>query len=390
MNIISISDDTFVNLLMFTFVNASQTFTMIAYSLFKETSLSGRYISMDLLNASCFSTLNAPIVQIGKSVDGEILKAFSIGRGTTKVLMWSQMHGNESTTTKAVWDMVNFLGTQDELALAILEQCTLMIVPMLNPDGAKVYTRVNSNQIDLNRDAKERSQPESQALRQLFQNFKPDFCFNLHDQRTLFSAGNVAKPATVSFLSPASNKERDLTPNREVAMQVIVAMNNKLQELIPGQVGRYDDGFNDNCVGDAFQMAGVPTILFEAGHYPKDYQREKTREYIFYALVEALNTIAKNTFPNFSTSDYFKIPENEKLFFDILMDNANSVNPNIEIGHRIGIRYKEVLENGVILFKPEIVEIGLLTEYFGHETWDCSDSVENLPAEIMDLVLTVS
>lgn len=375
---------------MFTFVNASQTFTMIAHSQFKETSLSGRYITMDFLNTTCFPKLNTPIIQIGQSVNGEILKAFSIGRGTKKVLMWSQMHGNESTTTKAVWDVVNFLRSEEGLAQTILEHCTLMIVPMLNPDGAKAYTRVNSNQIDLNRDAKERTQPESQALRQLFEDFKPDFCFNLHDQRTLFSAGHVAKPATVSFLSPASNKQRDLTPNREVAMQVIVAMNHKLQEMIPGQVGRYDDGFNDNCIGDSFQMAGVPTILFEAGHYPKDYQREITREYIFYALVESLTTIANDTILDFSSADYFKIPENEKLFFDVLVENANNVNPNIEIGHRVGIRYKEVLGNGTILFKPEIAEIGSLADYFGHESWDCSKSRENLPAEIVDLVLTVS
>ena len=58
-------------------------------------------------------------------------------------------------------------------------------------------------------------------------------------------------------------------------MEVIIKMNNVLQNVIPNQVGIYDDSFNINCVGDSFQSKGVPTILFEAGHYKNDYSREK-------------------------------------------------------------------------------------------------------------------
>ncbi|GLU45092.1 hypothetical protein Musp01_27160 [Muricauda sp. NBRC 101325] len=248
------------------------------------------------------------------------------------------------------------------------------MVPILNPDGAEAYTRINHNEIDLNRDAKERTQPESQALRKLFKNFKPDYCFNLHDQRTLFSAGNNPKPATVSFLSPSSNFERDITPTREAAMKLIVAMNSDLQERIPGQVGRYDDGFNENCTGDSFQTTGTPTILFEAGHYPEDYEREKTREYIFHALIKGLKTIADNQVHEYSTNDYFKIPENRKLFFDVIVLHSNKVNTSFKEGEKVGIRFKEVLIDDKIEFIPEIAEKGTLEGYFGHKLIECVDS----------------
>ncbi|WP_108425584.1 M14 family metallopeptidase [Flagellimonas amoyensis] len=346
---------------------------MIDHSVYKELSISDRYITQEMLEETCFSKLPLPLREIGNSVAGKTLYAFTMGNGSKKVLMWSQMHGNESTTTKAVWDLVNYLQSKDPIAEQILERCTLMIVPMLNPDGAKAYTRVNKNDVDLNRDAKMLTQPESVALRQLFEEFQPDFCFNLHDQRTLFSAGTTDKPATVSFLSPASNEARDVTPTRETAMKIIVSMDTLLQKLIPGQVGRYDDGFNDNCVGDAFQMTGTPTILFESGHFPGDYERERTREYIFHALVEALRTIALDQIEHFSSEDYFKIPENDKLFFDVLVKNAGILNPEFD-GELVGIRYKEVLEGKKIIFEPEIVESGPLEGFYGHKTLECVDS----------------
>lgn len=330
-------------------------------------------------------------MEIGNSVNGEPIYAFSVGNGRKKVLMWSQMHGNESTTTKAVWDMVNFLRSDEDLAKTILEQCTLMIVPMLNPDGAKVYTRENINQVDLNRDAQALSQPESRALRKLFEDFGPDFCFNLHDQRTLFSAGNTDKPATISFLSPASNEQRDFTPAREIAMKIIVAMNDMLQKVIPGQVGRYDDGFNDNCVGDAFQMTGAPTILFEAGHYPKDYGRETTRGYIFLSLLEALKVIATDKIKEFEVDGYFQIPENEKLFMDILVKNPQAINPDFEKDDAVGIRFKEILAGEKIIFEPEIAEIGPLDGLFGHEILEGIDlkdiELDPLHKKVVNLLL---
>ena len=218
---------------------------------------------------------------IGKSVCEKNIYSITIGSGKKKILMWSQMHGNESTTTKAIFDLLNVLSHKNQISESIINACTIKIIPILNPDGAKAYTRLNANQIDLNRDAQNLSQPESIALNACFHNFKPDFCFNLHGQRTIFSAGKINNPATISFLAPAQDVDCLITSNRKKAMEIITVMNAMLQKQIPDQIGIYDDAFNINCVGDTFQAFNTPTILFEAGHYKNDYQREQVREFIF-------------------------------------------------------------------------------------------------------------
>ena len=251
---------------------------------FKMESLSGRYITLESIEPVLkqWNTENQLKIE-GYSVLKRPIYSYTIGTGTTKILLWSQMHGNESTTTKALFDLLLFLNSDNQNTKNLLNHFTFLCFPMLNPDGAFAYTRENANGVDLNRDAQDLSQPESQILRQIFNTFQPNFCFNLHDQRTIYGAGTSGKSATVSFLAPSYNIEREYNETRNKAMDVIVAMNEALQKIIPNQVGRFDDAFNLNCVGDTFQSLGVPTILFEAGHFQNDYPREKTRKISFFS-----------------------------------------------------------------------------------------------------------
>lgn len=334
------------------------------FQTYKESNLQGRYINnthiIPLLNTL---SKRVTIKQIGKSVLHKPIYGITFGKGSKRVLMWSQMHGNESTTTKAVFDLINTLITyKDQNLDHILKNCTITIIPILNPDGAEQYTRVNASEVDLNRDAQVISQPETKVLLDIFYSFKPHYCFNLHDQRTIYNAGKVNKPATVSFLSPAQDEERALTENRKKAMEIIVEMNKVLQKQIPGQVGRYDDSFNINCVGDTFQNLSVPTILFEAGHFSEDYQRERTREYIFQSLITALYFISESEVNGTNYESYFKIPENEKLYFDILLRDALLDGELVDIA----IQFEEVLVGGKIEFFPILSQVGNLTSHFGH------------------------
>src|SRR5690606_8853546 len=151
---------------------------------------------------------------------------------------------NESTTTKSVLDLINYLRAGSDLAKLVLKNCTIVIIPMLNPDGAMAYTRVNANAVDLNRDAQGRTQPERVALHELYHKFNADYCSTLHDQPTIYNVGDAPKPAPVSCLAPDHDPERSFSKTRAISMQFIVAMDQELQKYIPGQVGRYDDGFN--------------------------------------------------------------------------------------------------------------------------------------------------
>jgi len=329
----------------------------------KENSLSHRYITNKHIEPLLEKMSDLFHVDtIGESVLNNPIYGLKIGYGKKRILMWSQMHGNESTTTKALFDLFNtFLDTNSELS-HILEACTFYIIPILNPDGALAYTRINANEVDLNRDAQNLTQPESMALRKVFESFKPHFCYNLHGQRTIFSAGTTNKSATVSFLAPAQDDACTITSNRKVAMEVIGVMNEALQSIIPNQVGVYDDAFNLNCVGDTFQSENVATILFEAGHFMNDYGREKTRELIYTSYVTSLNYISGKEVNGSGYKSYFDIPENDKCFFDVIIRNAKVNNELVDIG----IQFQERLIDNKIEFIPKVEKIENLDGFYGH------------------------
>ena len=271
------------------------------------------------------------------------------------------MHGNESTGTKSVMDLINYLhDSVDNISSQILLQCTIKIIPILNPDGAQYYTRLNAHKIDLNRDAISKYAKESQLLRTVLDNFTPDFCFNLHDQRSIFGVEGTKNPATISFLAPSVDKTRQVTASRIKTMNVIVAMNSLLQQIIPNHIGRYTDEFYPTATGDNFQKLGYPTILIESGHFLEDYQREKVREYTFISILQGLYHICTAKNYNFY-KPYFNIPSNEENFRDLLhiyLDKENE-----------GFQYKEILEDNSIKFIPEKV-LGDISELLFHKEMD--------------------
>ncbi|SDW90730.1 Zinc carboxypeptidase [Lutibacter oricola] len=298
---------------------------------------------------------------IGTSESGIPIYKVSIGTGKKKILLWSQMHGNESTGTKAMFDLFNYLNNES-FSSAILKECTLQFIPLLNPDGAIKFTRENLNDIDLNRDAVAIKATESKLLRSILDEFNPKFCFNLHDQRSIFNVEGTQNTATISFLAPSIDEERTLTEERKETMSVIVAMNSFLQQLIPNHIGRYTDEFYPTATGDNFQKLGHNTILIEAGHYKNDYERETTREFNFYALVEGLNFITNTT--NYSNyEEYFNIPNNDKLFLDIIYKNLTIELDGVRKITDVGIQFKfKVLNNKLVKYKC-IEQIGDLSKF---------------------------
>ncbi|MGC1631269.1 MAG: M14 family zinc carboxypeptidase [Gelidibacter sp.] len=377
----------------------TKTYVNIDYQQYQEGSLFGRYINADhIKNLFEKHSKYFEVTVIGKSVLNENIHFIKIGCGEKRILMWSQMHGNESTTTKAVFDLLNLLGdTKNGSVRNLLDKCTIGIIPMLSPDGSRFYTRLNANGVDLNRDAQNLTQPESRVLRVCLENFKPDFCFNLHGQRTIFSAGVFDKPATVSFLAPAQDDICSITKTRKKAMDVIVKMNEYLQKQIPGQVGVYDDAFNINCVGDTFQVLNVPTILFEAGHHPGDYDRDKVRSLIFQSLWVGIIEIAFNEIEGVNEAEYLKIPQNEKLFYDIIIRKAKLKKG---MGYEIldiAIQYEEKLDRKQIIFIPKIEKISDLNHFFGHKEINanhqlvfCDVNVELKEGDAIDFVFLKS
>lgn len=320
------------------------------YSKIKEKKIQGRWVTFKDIHPVLEELPKSITKQIiGSSEQGTPIYKITLGSGSKKILIWSQMHGNESTGTKAVFDFINFVQAHAEhpIVKQIMNNIQIHIIPMLNPDGALAYTRENSNGIDLNRDAVALEAKESKLLRKILEQVNPEFCFNLHDQRTIFGVEGTKNPASISFLAPSEESTRKITQGRRQTMNVIIAMNALLQQIIPGHVGRYTDEFYPTATGDNFQKLGHNTILIEAGHFPNDYEREKVREFNFYALLQGLfHVVTEDNFEEYK--EYFTIPNNIKNFYDVIFRMKNSKKD-------IAYQYVEKIENNkfVLALKRE-------------------------------------
>ncbi len=336
-----------------------------------EKELFGRYLPLEKID-NCIQKLSPffKVKTLGYSVEKKPIYLVSFGSGKQQLFLWSQMHGNETTSTKAVFDVLNFFDKNQDHK--ILNACTIHIIPVLNPDGAKIYSRFNANNVDLNRDASNLSQPESTILRKAFDTIQPDICFNLHGQRTIFSAGNTNNTATLSFLAPAADSSRSITPSRARSMELISAITNKLHKLIPNQIGLYDDTYNSDCVGDTFQQLGIPTVLYEAGHFKDDYSREKVRTLYYTALLEAFNYLTTNDLTGDNNKGYLSLPLNYKNFNDCIIRNAK-ISKEVTCAD-IAFQYEEILKDDQISFSPKLVEIGDLSSKFGHFEFDAENN----------------
>lgn len=338
-----------------------------------ESSVSQRYVALSHIEPLLLRLKKHGKISVGgTSVLNKPIYVYQSGSGKIRVMMWSQMHGNESTTTKALLDLFNFLESED--GRDFQQKFTFCIIPMLNPDGAELWTRNNANDVDLNRDAQNLSQPESKILRKYIDEFKPDVCFNLHDQRTIFGVEGTQNPATVSFLAPSFNPEKEVNDIRKKAMEIIVYMNEELQNYIPNQTARFDDGFNINCIGDTVQRSKIPTILIEAGHYPNDYQRQITRKYIFIALLAGLDNLKINSNSFTKYLEYFNISNNMAFFFDVFYKNVKFNYDNKQIITNFAVQFSERVKNDRIVFDALVKEVGSLEGFCGHFEYDAQGS----------------
>lgn len=308
------------------------------YDTFKEKRLKDRFFKHnDVLNLLEKLPSKFGVKELGKSVKGKGINLIKWGNGKTKVMLWSQMHGDEATGTMALFDLFNFLQEDNETVKLLTEKCQLFIIPMVNPDGAEIFTRRNIQQIDINRDYLKEITPEAKILKQCRDDINPAFAFNLHDQLTTWSVTGSLKPATLSFLAPAIDEELTIDETRKSAMLVIADMFKDLDNFLPNHIGLFDDEFEPRAFGDNFQKSGTSTILIEAGGYQNDFEKQEIRAYYFTSILSGLNSIASESFKRQDTKNYFAIPKNNKQIFHYLIHHV--ILYGIEVS--IGINYDE-------------------------------------------------
>lgn len=347
------------------------------YPEFKEEAISERRINHNDITPLIDKLRQEPgfvVQKVGESIEGRELSLISIGEGETDIFLWSQMHGDESTATMAIFDIFNFLKSDSfkENKEELLENTTLHFLPMLNPDGAQDFQRRNALGIDVNRDALRLQSPEGKTLKRIRDSLDADFGFNLHDQSRYYNVGGTAGPATISFLAPAYNYEKSVNQVRGDAMKVIVDMNRVLQKYIPGQVGRYNDDFEPRAFGDNVQKWGTSAILIESGGYLNDAEKQEIRKLNFLAILSAVFSISNEAYKELEIAEYETIPWNNSKLFDLKLSGLNYELLGEMYILDLGINHYEVANANGYHYRGQIADQGDLSTNYGYATKDVS------------------
>ena len=267
--------------------------------------------------------------EVGRSMLGREIRTITFGTGPTRVLLWSQMHGDESTASMALADIFRFLaeGTDDALRARLHDRLTIVFVPMLNPDGAELFQRENAAGIDVNRDARRLATPEARALKAVRDRVQPDFGFNLHDQGARTRVGAAGMQSAIALLAPAYDSARSYNQVRSRARLVAATVAGLLDHVIAGRVAKYDDTFNPRAFGDLIQQSGVSTVLIESGALPDDPGKQRLRALNVTAILGALDAIGTGSYRSADPAAYDRLPFNTSGAADILVLGGRLVLP---------------------------------------------------------------
>lgn len=364
-----------------------------SYDAFKMNGVDTRRVSQSTMHDKVWSFDSSPLFShsvAGYSSENRPITLVSLGSGPISVFLWAQMHGNESTSSRALLDIFNFFDTSDDEFVAeratILEKLTVHIIPVLNPDGAERFSRLNAVGIDLNRDAVALQGPESKLLKEIRDRYNPLFGFNLHDQGRVYAAGKSGHPATMSFLTPPYNEDRSINEVRERSMKLIGFINDIAQKYIPGKVGKFSDEFEPRAFGDNITKWGTSVVLFESGGFPGDREKFLARKLHFVTILSALHAIANQTYQSYSTENYDRIPFNEKLMFDVIVRNVTIQRHGTNYKLDLGIDWSEhELDSiGDFYLVGKIEEVGDLSVHHGYQEYD-GEGLEYSEASVLEL-----
>jgi murein tripeptide amidase MpaA len=214
---------------------------------------------------------------IGQSVKGRdlYLASWVSDPDNPTILYLTQQHGNEQLTTEGAMEFIKHLGTGR--GRDVLSGVNILVVPMLNPDGAmgdvnfsldgyiahgdRHLTRYNAREVDLNRDHVDRLQPETQALHDnVLAAYDIDYMIDLHHQGA-YSAIND-EWVSGSILYPT-------TPNADPALverskQLGAVVYDAVDSTGWGLLGRYVGGSAETISRNGLAVEyGIATLLFE-------------------------------------------------------------------------------------------------------------------------------
>ena len=299
--------------------------------------------------------------EIGRSFQDRPIVMLTLGRGPQKVLLWSQMHGDEPSATPALLDMAHYLlSKSDEPEVAeILNGVTLLMIPMVNPDGAEIYQRRNAQGIDINRDALSLATPEGRLLKRIRDEHDPILGFNLHDQNRRTAVGDTGVLATNAVLAVSGDPEGTLTPERLRAKRACAAIIKALAPFMPGGMARYDEDWSPRAFGDNLTAWGTAVVLIESGGLPPGHDMSELTRLNFVAILTVLQDLVRNDLDDHDPEIYEVLPRNESnAWSDIAVRGGYVLQPGTTTPYRSDL--------SINLMQDDRHAAGCATDFYGH------------------------
>lgn len=325
----------------------------------------------------------ARLEEVGKSSEGREIFLLSLGSGPENILLWSQMHGDEPTATSSLLDMIDFIGTHDQEPWIsdILRKYTLLIIPMLNPDGAERFERRNAQGIDINRDARDLQTPEGRTLKAIRDRYEPFLGFNLHNQGSMTTVGDTGKVAAIALLAVAmdvpgmTSEVADPGPTTPLSKQVTAVLYEALSPFVYGHISRYDETFNPRAFGDNLTLWGTPIVLIESGGIPVGMPLNLGVKLNFVGILAVLNSLTTGKIENANPAVFDAMKMNsESPIYSLMLKNAwiftGSGIPLFK--GDIAIRHDTRADSTDRFI---IADVGDLEVYSAHRTIDCAGAL---------------
>src|SRR4030042_4634925 len=249
----------------------------------------------------------------GSSVDLRDINYTIIGNGSRYVLWSACIHGNEKFTGPGIARACELVVADAEAGgywSQRLQDITLIIVPIVNPDGYYSNIRENRNGYNLNREfppGGTTTQPEAWAMRKLTALYKTDVNFDLHE-------GAAVEPN--DWIYPGQMTDSGLSVRTFTLAALAQA---KAEFALLGHWGLYTDGGVNVDIGKIrnIEQSGIKSMFvsWSAYTYPamsnlyegivglsNAYAARQmcyATEYYTHALMLSTEHLAKNLKPSF-------------------------------------------------------------------------------------------
>lgn len=212
---------------------------------------------MGYLNPLVDSSPRVRMSFIGTSVAGKPIpalffsqdKVFASQRDKKPVvLIICQQHGDEPSSKEAAMIVARRLLNEDS---DLLKKLDLILVPQVNPDGSDKGTRRNANNMDLNRNHVILSEPESNAVHQLFLNWMPEVTLDVHEYNAVLESW-----AKAGYLKDAEEMLGGVT-NLNIDPEIIDFSRNVFIPETGKAIEKDGFRFHRYIVGDPFEESVV-------------------------------------------------------------------------------------------------------------------------------------